>query len=259
MLKDIFAKPKKKGQVIDLSGEETVCRLTTELLRPNDQSWRILTIMSEFIAGFNVLKKLGPAATFWGGARFHPGDRYYNEAEELSSILAERGLAIVTGGGRGIMEAGNVGAFKAGGQSVGFNIVLPTEQVLNPYTKQSVTFDHFFARKVMLAYASEVYVFFPGGFGTLDEFYEIITLIQTKKIPAVPVLLYGREFWEPLVSWMKKELLEKYQTIDAFDLDLFHIVESVEEADEYIVKKLSDTCTLRPIKKKKAVKVPAKK
>jgi len=247
---------KKKSKITE---EPLTCRLTSELLRPADQSWRIFSIMSEFVNGFNLLKKLGPSATFWGSARTHPGDKYYNEAEELAARLSELGLSIVTGGGGGIMEASNVGAFKAGGTSVGLNIRLPMEQRLNPYTTESLTFDHFFSRKVMLAYASEVYVYFPGGFGTLDELFEIITLIQTKKITAVPVLLYGQAFWKPLVTWMEKELVNKHETIDAVDLDIFHIVDSVDEAEGYIIEKLSKTCNLRPNKKRLKKSLPSTK
>lgn len=244
---------KKKSKIAE---EPLTCRVTSELLRPADQSWRLLSIMSEFVGGFNLLKKLGPSATFWGSARTRPGDKYYNEAEELAVRLSELGLTIVTGGGVGIMEAGNVGAFKAGGTSVGLNIRLPMEQRLNPYTNESLTFDHFFVRKVMLAYASELYVYFPGGFGTLDELFEVITLIQTKKITKVPVLLYGRTFWKPLITWMEKELVNKYETVDAVDLEIFHVVDSVDEAEEYIIKELSKTCNLRPNKKRLKKSIP---
>ncbi len=252
MIRDFFSKDtatkSKKSSAV--STEPVTCRLTSELLRPADQSWRVFGIMAEFVSGFDLLKRLGPAATFWGSARMRPGDKFYEEAEDLAARLSEMGLAIVTGGGGGIMEAGNVGAFKVGGTSVGLNIRLPEEQQLNPYTTESLPFDHFFARKVMLAYASEVYVYFPGGLGTLDELFEITTLIQTKKITAVPVLLYGRKFWEPLLAWMKKDLASTYKTISKEDLDIFHVVDNVDEAEEYIVEKLADTCTLRPRKRK---------
>ncbi len=258
MIRDLFSKitepsSKKKPQLDD---EPLTCRLTTELLRPADQSWRLFSIMSEFVNGFNVLRKLGPSATFWGSARLTPTDQYYKDAESLAAILADKGLTIVTGGGGGIMEAGNVGAFKVGGRSVGLNIRLPMEQRLNPYVTESVTFDHFFARKVMLAYASEVYIYFPGGLGTLDEFFEIATLIQTKKISPIPIVLYGRDFWQPLVAWMENELLKKYRTIDEIDLDLFHVVDSVEEAEKYIIKELSKTCNFRPAKKRLRKSLP---
>ncbi len=260
MIRDLFSKPiEPQGGKSKLNEEPITCRLTTELLRPADQSWRLFSIMSEFVNGFNLLKKLGPSATFWGSARLTPNDKYYQEAEELASILADKGLVIVTGGGGGIMEAGNVGAFKIGGKSVGFNIKLPMEQRLNPYVTDSMTFDHFFARKVMLAYASEVYVYFPGGLGTLDEFFEIVTLIQTKKITPVPIVLYGRDFWEPLVAWFEKQLLQKYKTIDETDLKLFHIVDSIEEAEAYITDQLKDSCNLRPTKRRLRKSLPRKK
>lgn len=247
MIKNPFSNSHKSsaGKSKQLKTEEN-CRVVSELLRPNgvDQSWRVFSILSEFVSGFNLLRKLGPSATFWGSARLRPGDKYYNEAEELASRLAKKGLTIVTGGGGGIMEAGNVGAYKVGGQSVGLNIRLPSEQKLNPYTTMSLSFDHFFARKVMLAFSSEVYIYFPGGYGTLDELFEILTLIQTKKISHVPVFLYGKEFWTPLVEWMKKELLEKYKTIDLQDLELFYVVDSVGEAEKKALSKLKVVCEI---------------
>lgn len=256
MIRDFFSKPLPSEKPLKNEEEPITCRLTTELLRPADQSWRVFGIMSEFVTGFNLLKRLGPAATFWGSARFRPGDPYYAEAEDLAFRLSERGLAIVTGGSGGIMEAGNVGAFKQGGTSVGLNIRLPEEQQSNPYTTESLSFDHFFARKVMLSYASEVYVYFPGGLGTLDELFEIGTLIQTKKITAVPVVLFGREFWTPLIDWMKKDLVSGYKTIDKKDMDIFHVVDSVDEAEDYIVEKLKDTCNLRTTKRRLRKSLP---
>lgn len=213
-------------------------RMMSELFGPDgqDQSWRVFSIMSEFVKGFNVIGEVGLAATFWGSARLKPGDEYYTEAEELAARLAKRKFAIITGGGGGIMEAGNVGAFKMGGVSIGLNIRLPLEQQLNPYTTEAVSFDHFFARKVMLSYASDVYVYFPGGFGTLDELFEIVTLIQTRKISHVPVILYGKDFWQPFFDIFQNHLLKKYKTISPEDLDIFHIVDSVDEADKCIKK-----------------------
>jgi uncharacterized protein (TIGR00730 family) len=215
------------------------CRVLTDLLDPNDDavvSWRIFRIMSEFVDGFEMLRKHGLAATFWGSARMTPGDKYYKDAEELAAKLAKKGFAIITGGGPGIMEAGNVGAFKVGGKSIGLNIKLPFEQKLNPYVTESETFDFFFSRKVMLTFASEVYVYFPGGFGTLDEFFEIVTLIQTKKIEPVPVVLFGKDFWNPLLEFFENDLLKKHKTISKDDLNLFHVVDNVEEAYKYILK-----------------------
>lgn len=214
-------------------------RIITDLLDINGdavESWRVFRIMSEFVSGFEMLRKYGLAASVFGSARFQPGDKYYKEAEELSAQLAKRGFAIITGGGPGIMEAANVGGFKVGGRSIGFNIRLPFEQKLNPYTTESLDFDFFFSRKVMLAFASEVYIYFPGGFGTMDEFFELLTLIQTKKIERIPIVLYGKDFWEPLMSFFKTHMLKTYQTINKEDLDLIQIVDSVEEAVKYITK-----------------------
>lgn len=215
------------------------CRIVTDLLDTEGdaiESWRVFRIMSEFVTGFELLRKYGLAVTFFGSARTEPGDPYYKQAEELAAKLAKKKFAVITGGGPGIMEAGNVGAFKVGGQSVGLNIQLPFEQKLNPYTTESLNFDFFFSRKVMLAFASEVYVYFPGGFGTMDEFFELVTLIQTKKIEPVPIVLYGKDFWEPLLEYFKKDLLKKYKTISPEDLELFHLVDSVDEAVKYITK-----------------------
>lgn len=246
MIKNPFSRKTKTGSAKKQVKTEENCRVVSELLKPNgvDQSWRVFSILSEFVSGFNLLRKLGPAATFWGSARLRPGDKYYNEAEELATRLAKKGMTIVTGGGGGIMEAGNVGAYKVGGQSVGLNIRLPMEQKLNPYTTLSQTFDHFFARKVMLAFSSEVYIYFPGGFGTMDELFEILTLIQTEKISRVPVILYGKDFWQPLIAWMKDELLNKYHTIDTEDLKLFTVVNSVNEAEKVVLANLTVVCEI---------------
>ena len=198
------------------------------------ESWRVFRIMSEFVSGFEILRKYGLAASIFGSTRFKPGDKYYKDAEELGAKLAKKGFAIITGGGPGIMEAANVGSFKVGGKSVGLNIQLPFEQKLNPYTTESLNFDFFFSRKVMLTFASEVYIYFPGGFGTMDEFFEIITLIQTKKIERIPIVLYGKDFWSPLIAIFKKEMLKEYKTISKEDLDLYVVVDSVDEAVKYI-------------------------
>jgi hypothetical protein len=230
MLKELRSKKSKKLMYK---------RIVTDLLDTNGdavESWRVFRIMSEFVSGFELLRKYGLAATVFGSARFQPGDTYYKEAEELSARLARKGFAIVTGGGPGIMEAANVGGFKVGGKSVGLNIELPFEQKLNPYTTESLDFYYFFSRKVMLAFASEVYIYFPGGFGTLDEFFELLTLVQTKKIQRIPIVLYGSDFWNPLLEFFKNTMLKKYQTVSKEDLELFHVVDSVEDAMKYILK-----------------------
>lgn len=220
----------------------THCRIVTDLLDPKGtdgdaiQSWRIFRIMSEFVSGFELLRNHGLAVTFWGSARLEPTDPYYKAAEELAAKLAKKGFTIISGGGPGIMEASNVGAFKVGGKSVGLNIKLPFEQKLNPYTTESLDFDFFFSRKVMMTFASEAYIYFPGGFGTMDEFFEIITLIQTKKIERIPVILFGSEFWNPLLAWMEKDLIKKFKTIDKEDMDIFKVFDSVDEAAKYVLK-----------------------
>jgi len=242
--------PKKNSKKkLSIKSTPYVCRLDAELLNPKGvdgdaiQSWRVFRIMAEFVQGFELLREHGLAATFWGSARLTPDNKYYKDAEELAAKLAKKGFAIVSGGGPGIMEASNVGASKVGGKSVGLNIELPFEQKLNPYTTQSLNFDFFFSRKVMLTFASEVYVYFPGGFGTMDEFFEIITLIQTRKIEQLPVLLYGREFWEPMLKFFEDTMLKKFGTISPEDLALFVVVDSVDEAYKYIIKHVDTTNT----------------
>ncbi len=226
-----------KKFAIKTDNRDMHCRIMTDLFETDSavQSWRIFRIMSEFVNGFDILRKYSTAATFFGSARLSPKEPAYKAAELLAAKLAKKGFTIITGGGPGIMEAANVGAFKVGGKSVGLNIQLPMEQKLNPYVTESESFHFFFSRKVMLSFASEVYVYFPGGFGTLDELFEIITLIQTEKITKIPVVLYGKDFWEPLFEYFEKVLLKQYKTISKEDLDLFHIVDSVDEAYEYIV------------------------
>ncbi len=200
------------------------------------ESWRVFKIMAEFVEGFEILGKYGLAASFFGTARSHFEPRFYDDASLLAGKLAKAGYAIITGGAAGIMQAANKGAHDAGGSSVGLNISLDANQADNRYLTDHITFDHFFVRKVMLTFASEVYIYFPGGFGTLDEFFEIITLIQTRKIKRVPVVIYGREYWEPLIEFFKQKLLAEHGAIDESDLDLYHLVDSVDEAYDYIVK-----------------------
>ena len=199
------------------------------------ESWRIFKIMSEFVEGFDIIRRYNLAATIFGSVRTSPEDEFYKAARDLASRLAKSGFAIITGGSSGIMQAANEGAFNAGGASVGLNINLSDAQHYNPYLTDRFVFDHFFVRKVMLTYASEVYIYFPGGFGTLDEFLEIITLVQTKKIRRVPIILFGKKYWEPVTSVFKKTLYEEFATVDKEDLNLYIIVDSVDEAYEHIV------------------------
>lgn len=226
------------------------CRIESELLNRSEDdavsSWRIFKIMSEFVQGFELLRKYGLAASVFGSARSTSDTHAYQEAERLGGLLAENGFAVITGGGGGIMEAANKGAFEAGGKSIGLNIRLPEEQSLNAYVNDAATFHYFFTRKVSLAFASEVYIYFPGGFGTLDEMFEIATLVQTKKIQNIPIVLVGREYWQPLLEYFKKVLLEEKHTIGPDDLSLFNLVDSAEEAIEVITQKVDTSCSPKP-------------
>ena len=199
---------------------------------------RVDRMAQELYDGFELLRKYRLAATFFGSARCTLGDDIYDSAVSLAQHLAKSGFAIISGGGGGIMEAANKGAKEAGGQSVGLNIRLPHEQTENGFTTESKTFNYFFSRKVMLTFASEVYVYFPGGFGTLDELFEILTLIQTRKIKHIPVILYGKEYWEPLTTLINDHLYGKFKTIDKEDMDLYTVVDSVDEAYETILKQV---------------------
>lgn len=208
---------------------------TPLVCKPNHvESWRVFKIMSEFVEGFDVIRRYTLAATFFGSARATLDTPVYEAATQLAARLTKEGYAIVTGGSAGIMQAANKGAYDAGGASVGLNVRLPNEQKENIFLTEKFEFDHFFVRKVMLTYASEVYIFFPGGFGTLDEFFEIITLVQTGKIRAVPIVLYDSEFWNPLLEFIHTSLIKKFKTISPEDCDLFHVSDSIEDAASYI-------------------------
>ncbi len=208
--------------------------------KPNKvESWRVFKIMSEFIEGFDIIRRHGLAVSFFGSARASLRDDVYTHAEELAGRLAKKGFAVITGGSSGIMQAANKGAFEAGGASVGLNINLPESQNYNPYLTEKFGFDHFFVRKVMLTYASEVYVYFPGGFGTLDEFFEIVTLVQTRKIRKVPIVLFGKSYWEPLLGFIEKTLYQERAAISKEDMTLYTLVDSVDEAYDYIVANVS--------------------
>lgn len=199
------------------------------------EPWRMFKIMAEFTEGFDLLTKYGLAATFFGTARSSFDSAVYNDATELAQRLAKRGFAVITGGASGVMKAANKGAHEAGGASVGLNIELEHSEGENGFLTDHILFNHFFVRKVMLTYASEVYIYFPGGFGTLDEFFEIVTLVQTGKIKRVPIVLYNKEYWTPLISFFETQLRDKYHAIDPLDMDLFHLTDTVDEAFEFIV------------------------
>ncbi|GAA4882164.1 TIGR00730 family Rossman fold protein [Flaviramulus aquimarinus] len=199
-------------------------------IKTND-SWAIFKIMGEFVNGYEKLSKIGPCVSIFGSARTKPDNKYFSLAENIAKRIVESGYGVITGGGPGIMEAGNKGAHLAGGTSVGLNIELPFEQHDNPYIDRdkSLDFDYFFVRKVMFVKYSQGFVVMPGGFGTLDELFEAMTLIQTHKIAKFPIVLVGTDFWEGLLDWVKKTLLDTFENISAKDLDLIHLVDTEDE------------------------------
>lgn len=192
------------------------------------ETWRIFRIMSEFVEGFEKLSDVGPAVSIFGSANLHRNHRYYKKAVEISGLLAKDGYTIITGGGPGIMEAANKGASINMGTSVGLNIVLPKEQKPNPFQNKTLHFKYFFARKVMFIKYAMGYVCMPGGFGTLDEFFEALTLIQTHKIYPFPMILVGKEYWNGLINWVKTTML-KEKTISKEDLDLVKLTDDPQE------------------------------
>jgi uncharacterized protein (TIGR00730 family) len=201
------------------------------------ESWRLFRILAEFVEGFEVLPKVYPGVTIFGSARTKPEDPTYQRAYELGRLLVKSGFSVITGGGPGIMEAANKGAKEAGGYSVGLNIKLPMEQEPNPYSNVRLEFRYFFIRKVMLAKYSVAFVFFPGGFGTMDEMFEILTLVQTKKIRPVPIILVDRDFWKPLYSWLNKTLVAT-EKISPSDVELFKILDDPQDVVNHIKEKL---------------------
>lgn len=202
-------------------------------IKSND-SWAIFKIMSEFVNGYEKMGRIGPCVSIFGSARTKPEDKYYGLTEKIAYKISKAGYGVITGGGPGIMEAGNKGAHLGGGISVGLNIELPFEQHFNPYidVDKNLQFDYFFVRKVMFVKYSQGFVVMPGGFGTLDELFEAITLIQTKKIGKFPIILVGSEFWTGLFEWIKSVMLEKYSNINAEDLNLIKIVDDPDQVVE---------------------------
>ena len=199
-------------------------------------SWEIFKIMGEFVEGFETMSRIGPCVSIFGSARTKPENKYYKIAEEVAFLLTQQKFGVITGGGPGIMEAGNKGAQRGGGKSVGLNIVLPFEQEANPYIDNDkiINFDYFFVRKVMFIKYAQGFIVLPGGYGTLDEMFEALTLIQTEKSGKFPVILIGRDFWSGLIDWIKNTLLEEEHNISPEDLDLIKIVDSAEEAVGHI-------------------------
>ena len=207
---------------------------TTYHMRGEDP-WRIFRIMAEFVDSFQTLSQVGPAVTIFGSARMKPSDKYYRAAVAIAKGLAKHQFAVITGGGPGIMEAANKGAAQGGGKSVGLNIELPHEQAGNRFTNIPLHFHYFFSRKVCFAKYSLGFIYMPGGFGTLDEFFEVMTLVQTERIPQFPLILFGRSHWKGLVQWMKTELVDRGKYVGARDLDLFKITDDPAEAVRIIL------------------------
>lgn len=229
------------------TGQKKMAQARGEIIHPHDInkrggviSWRIFRIMSELVDGYEFLAGQKREVTVFGSARTKPGSHYYEEARKLGRLLAKGKYTVITGGGPGVMEAANRGAFEQGGESLGLNIELPHEQRVNPYVKKGLGFHFFFTRKVMLTAPSQAYVYFPGGFGTLDECFEVLTLIQTKKMDKVPVVMVGKDYWAPLEVFLRDEMLKNHQAINKEDLKLYTIVDTAEEAMK-IIRKSKDS------------------
>jgi uncharacterized protein (TIGR00730 family) len=208
----------------------------SEIKVPSEETWRIFRIMAEFVESFEELATVGPAVSIFGSSRITPEDKYYKLAQETACEIAKSGFAIITGGGGGIMEAANKGAAEGGGKSVGLNIELPLEQIPNKYQNLSLHFRYFFCRKVMFLKYANGFVVMPGGYGTMDEFFESCVLIQTLKQAHFPVILMGSEFWGGLVDWMKEQMLDKNDYISPEDLDVFSVVDEPAKVAEVILK-----------------------
>jgi len=202
---------------------------------PVKDLWRIFRVMAEFVEGFDELGSIGPAVSFFGSSRAKPEQRYYKLAERTACQIAKAGFAVITGGGGGIMEAANKGAAEAGGKSIGLNIELPMEQIPNEHQNLSLHFRYFFCRKVMFLKYAHGFIVFPGGYGTMDEFFESLVLIQTLKQASFPVILMGSNYWDGLTDWMKEKMLKEYNHITPEDMNVFTVVDEPEAAVKIIV------------------------
>ena len=199
------------------------------------ESWRLFKILGEFVEGVETLHDIGPAVSIFGSARIKPADPIYKQAEEIAALFVKNNFAVITGGGGGVMAAANKGAAEAGGTSVGLNISLPFEQKPNPYANVSLEFDYFFIRKVMFVKYAFAYIILPGGFGTLDELFEAVTLIQTQRIKALPVILVGSDYWSGLIDWIKSRLL-KEKRLSAEDVDILQVLDDPEKIVQTVKK-----------------------
>lgn len=209
------------------------------------ETWRVFRIQSELVEGFETLHNLGPAVTIFGSSRLLPESQYYKDAVSVAKMLADDGFAVITGGGHGIMEGANKGAKKGKALSVGLNIEIPTEQIPNRYQDVSLSFRYFFIRKLMFIKYAIAFIIFPGGFGTMDELFEALTLVQTKKIQSFPIILYGSEYWKGLTDWMKNTLVP-HGMIDRENLELFSLVDSPEDIRTLINKHYRASESVRP-------------
>ena len=217
----------------DNNANHSVTPLTLETMRKEAEE-RISIINKEFKEGFDFLTKHPSSVTIFGSAKFTEENFYYQKARELAfNIVKETGFSVITGGGPGIMEAANRGAKEAGGNSIGFGITLPKEQKTNEYVTESLDFHYFFSRKVCLSFSAEAFIYFPGGFGTLDEFFEVITLVQTRKLHHLPIFLFGEDYWRPIDSYFKEKLLE-YKTIEKEDRELYTITDDLDSIVEAV-------------------------
>ena len=207
----------------------------TQVIEGLRDTWQVFRVMAEFVEGFDTLSKTGKAVAIFGSARTPPDSPLYKTTMEVARKLNEAGYGVVTGGGPGIMEAGNRGAFDAGGESIGLGIDLPMEQEPNIYCKTLVEFRYFFIRKVMFVKYSQGFIFMPGGYGTLDEMFEVLTLVKTLKIRKIPCVMFNMKYWQGLIDWIKGTMLAQYQHINADDLDLFHRTDDPDDAVRYIV------------------------
>ena len=238
--------PKKKSKT-HLSKAQIERLLDEHLQEQEVTPWRIFRIISEFVTGFEFLRQYKKAVSIFGSARLGFRHEIYQEASRLAYRLAKDGFAVITGGGPGVMEAANKGAYEAEGKSVGINIKLRFKQRANKYVVESEAFKYFFVRKTMLSFASQIYIFFPGGYGTLDELFEMLTLVQTEKIPRIPIILVNKSFWTPLLRWVEDYLYKKNQAIDKNDLKIYYLVDNADEAYRLIRRLMRESNKLKNV------------
>jgi uncharacterized protein (TIGR00730 family) len=222
----------KKNQKGRVNHHDDLSEVTDKSYR-KEEPWRVFRIVSEFVVGFEEMEKVGPAVSIFGSARTERGSEYYKLAEDIGREVAKAGYAVITGGGPGIMEAANKGAKAAGGKSVGLSIELPFEAKANDYVTMELRFNYFFVRKVMLVKYAKGFIAMPGGYGTLDEFYESLTLIQTQKVQPFPIVMIGKEYWDGLLTWMSEKMLSE-GNIKKEDLSMFYVTDSPRDAVKYI-------------------------